>query len=68
MATLKEQIRAAAKTAEDSCMTGDFNGMSWIEDMFENNPEFFDGLFETPWANLSETEQYERMKTIRQVL
>lgn len=68
MSTLTEQIREAARIAEETCMTGDFNAMSWLDLALEDNPEFFDGLFKTPWHELSEDERSQRAISIRKVL
>ena len=54
VATLKEQIREAAGVAEKEDMSGDFNAMSWLDQLLEDNPESFDSLFATNWAELSE--------------
>ncbi len=68
MPTLTEQIREAAKIAEESCMTGDFNAMSWLDLTLEDAPESFDGFFDTPWHQLSEDERSTRTTAIRRVL
>ncbi len=68
MATLKEQIREAARDAEEQCMGGDFNAMSWLDLALEENPESFDVLFDTTWSELSENERQERDMAIRKVL
>lgn len=68
MASLKEQIREAARGAEEMCRTGDFNAMSWLDLMLEDNPECFDCFFATTWDELSENQRMERMSIIRKVL
>lgn len=68
MVTLKEQIREAARDAEEQCMGGDFNAMSWLDLVLEENPESFDILFDTTWSELSENERQERDMAIRKVL
>ena len=68
MATLKEQIREAAMVAEKEDMSGDFNAMSWLDLLLEENPESFDSLFATGWAESSEDERMERAAAIREVL
>lgn len=68
MPTLTEQIREAARVAEESCMTGDFNAMSWLDLMLEDSPEAFDPLFGTSWQELSEEERHTRIISIRKVL
>jgi len=68
VATLKEQIREAARDAEEQCMGGDFNAMSWLDLALEENPESFDILFDTTWSELSENERQERDMAIRKVL
>lgn len=68
VATLKEQIRAAAKVAEKEDLSGDFNAMSWLDLLLEDNPESFDCLFATGWAELSDDERMERAAAIRGVL
>ena len=68
MATLKEQIREAAGVAEKEDMSGDFNAMSWLDQLLEDNPESFDSLFATNWAELSEDKRLERAAAIREVL
>jgi len=68
VATLKEQIREAARIAEEQCMGDDFNAMSWLDLALEENPESFDILFDTTWSELSENERQERDIAIRKVL
>jgi hypothetical protein len=68
MATLKEQIREAARLAEQECVGEEFDAMSWLDSMLEDNPEIFDPLFEQSWAELSEEERADRMRAIRRVL
>jgi 4-oxalocrotonate tautomerase len=68
VATLKEQIREAAKVAEKEDMSGDFNAMSWLDLLLEENPESFDCLFATGWAELSDDDRMERATAIREVL
>jgi len=68
MTNLQEQIREAAKVAEQECMTGDFNAMSWLDLLLEDNPESFDCLFDTAWDELSENQRHERTTAIRRAL
>ncbi len=68
MTTLKEQVREAARMAEEQCMHEDFNAMSWLDLTLEEHPESFDIFFNTTWAELSEKEQQERTIAIRKVL
>lgn len=68
MATLKEQIREAARIAEEQCMQEEFDAMSWLDLALEENPESFDVLFGTTWSQLSEEERQERNIAIRRVL
>ena len=68
MATLKEQIREAARIAEEECLDDDFNAMTWLDLILEENPQSFDSLFGTPWEELSEEEKVERTIAIRRVL
>jgi 4-oxalocrotonate tautomerase len=68
VATLKEQIREAARVAEQEDISGDFNAMSWLDVLLEDNPESFDSLFDTGWAELSEDKRMERAAAIREVL
>lgn len=68
MTTLKEQIREAARIAEKECMDDDFNAMTWLDLILEENPQSFDSLFETTWEELSEEEKAERTIAIRRVL
>jgi len=66
--TLKEQIREAARIAEEQCVNEDFNAMSWLDLLLEENPGSFDDLFDKNWDELSGNERQERMVTIRRVL
>lgn len=68
MTELMKQVREAAKVAEETCMTGDFNAMSWLDLVLEENPDSFDCFFDTNWSELSDIEQQDRMITIRKVL
>lgn len=68
MATLKEQVRECARTAEEQCMHEDFDAMSWLDLALEENPESFDVYFDTTWDTLSENERQERTIAIRKVL
>lgn len=68
MTTLQEQVREAARLAEEQSSDGEFNAMSWLDLTLEDNPQFFDGLFGTSWDQLSEDERYERIVSIRRVL
>jgi len=45
VATLKEQVREAARVAEEQCSNEDFNAMSWLDLVLEENPESFDVFF-----------------------
>jgi len=66
--TLTEQIREATRVAEEMCISGDFNAMSWLDLLLEENPGYFDSLFATAWDELSENQRMERMRSIRKVL
>jgi 4-oxalocrotonate tautomerase len=66
--TLKEQIREAARFAEKEDISGDFNAMSWLDLLLGENPESFDCLFATGWAELSDDDRMERATAIREVL
>jgi 4-oxalocrotonate tautomerase len=68
MTTLTEQIREAARVAEEVSMYDDFDAMSWLDLMLEDNPESFDCFFSTNWEKLSENERQERATAIRKVL
>lgn len=68
MPTLTEQIREAARIAQESDMTGDFNAMSWLDLTLEDNPESFDSFFDTAWHQLSEDDRNARTIAIRRVL
>ena len=68
MATLKEQIREAARVAEEMSPPDEFNAMSWLDLLLEDNPESFDSLFDRTWNELSEEERAERAASIRKVL
>lgn len=68
MTTLTEQIRDAARVAEEMCMHDAFDAMSWLDLTLEDNPESFDCFFDTTWDELSENERKERTNTIRKVL
>ncbi|MCP3889509.1 MAG: hypothetical protein GY702_11660 [Desulfobulbaceae bacterium] len=49
-------------------MNEDFNAMSWLDLLLEENPESFDVFFDKAWADLSENEMLERNVAIRKVL
>lgn len=68
MATLKEQIREAARIAKETSAPDEFNAMSWLDLLLEDNPESFDSLFGRTWNELSEEERAERAASIRDVL
>lgn len=68
MATLKEQIREAARVAEETSMSDDFNAMSWLDLLLEDNPETFDCFFDRSWDELSDEERMQRATAIRRVL
>jgi len=68
LATLKEQIREAARIAEEQCMHEAFDAMSWLDLALDENPESFDVFFDTTWDELSEIERQERTIVIRKVL
>ena len=68
MPTLKEQVREAARIAEEQCIQEDFNAMSWLDLTLEEHPEYFDIFFDTTWGELSENDQQERTIAIRKVL
>ncbi len=48
--------------------SGDFNAMSWLDLELEDNPESFDGCFDTLWNELSDSEREKRNIAIRRVL
>jgi 4-oxalocrotonate tautomerase len=68
VATLKEQVREAARIAEEQCMHEDFDAMSWLDLVLEEHPESFDIFFDKTWDELSENERQERTVAIRKVL
>ena len=68
MINLKNEIREAARVAEQTCETNDFNAMDWLDLLLEDNPESFDCLFTSAWADLSENERSERAMAIRRAL
>ena len=68
MATLKEQVREAARVAKEQNVNDDFNAMSWLDLILEENPESFDVFFSKAWTELSEDEMLERNAAIRKVL
>ena len=68
MATLKEQVREAARVAEEMSAPDEFNAMSWLDLLLEDNPESFDCFFDRTWIELSEEEREERAASIRKVL
>ena len=68
MTKLQEQIRESAKVAEEMCMHGDFNAMTWLDLLLEENPESFDCYFDTTWAELSENDRNGRINAIRAAL
>lgn len=68
MATLNEQIREAARVAEEICVDGSFNAMSWLDLVLEDSPESFDCFFDTTWEGLSENGRAERTSAIRKAL
>ncbi|BHH83646.1 hypothetical protein [Desulforhopalus sp. 52FAK] len=68
MATLQEQVREAARVAEEQSVDEDFNAMSWLDLLLEENPESFDVFFDTAWTDLSEDEMMQRNAAIRKVL
>ena len=68
VATIKEQIREAARVAEETSMSDDFNAMSWLDLLLEDNPETFDCFFDTNWNELSDDQRTERATVIRRVL
>ncbi len=67
-ASLTEYVRDAVKTAQKEDSTGTFSPMSWLDLELEDHPESFDPFFDTPWSQLSEDEQFKRMKDVRSVL
>lgn len=68
MTNLKEHVREAAGVAEKECQDDDFNAMTWLDLILEENPGFFDSCFDTAWDQLSEDERMERTVAIRRVL
>jgi 4-oxalocrotonate tautomerase len=66
--TLKEQVREAARIAEEQCLHEGFDAMSWLDLVLEENPESFDIFFDTTWDESSENERQERTIAIRKVL
>ena len=68
MATLKEQVREASRIAEEQCMHENFDAMSWLDLLLEENPESFDIFFSTTWDELSDNERQARTIAIRKVL
>ncbi|MFH2057659.1 MAG: tautomerase family protein [Pseudomonadota bacterium] len=65
---LKEHIREAARVAQKTQASDDFNAMSWLDVELEDNPESFDCFFDMAWNELSESEREKRAMTIRGVL
>ncbi len=65
---LTDQIRAAAEHAQNSDTSGDFNAMTWLEEQLEDNPDSFDGFFDTSWNELSDDQRSKRAMDIRRVL
>jgi 4-oxalocrotonate tautomerase len=68
VATLKEQVREAARIAEEQCIHEDFDAMSWLDLALEEYPESFDIFFGKNWNELAEKERQERTIAIRKVL
>ncbi|MFW2365989.1 MAG: hypothetical protein ACN4GW_06205 [Desulforhopalus sp.] len=68
MTNLKEYVRESARVAETECQNDDFNAMTWLDVTLEDNPEFFDSCFDTPWHQLLEDERVDRTNEIRRVL
>ncbi len=68
MTSLMEHVREAARIAEKEDISGNFNAMSWLDLELEDNPESFDGFFDTPWNELSDAEREKRAGAIRRVL
>lgn len=68
VATLKEQVREAARIAEEHCLYEGFDAMSWLDVALEEDPASFDIFFDTTWDELSENERQERAIAIRKVL
>jgi len=68
MTDLKEYVKKSAAYAQESCLTDDFNAMTWLDLELEDNPDSFDCCFEKAWTELNETERGERMIAIRRVL
>lgn len=68
MKSLKDQVREAARIAEEQSFGEDFNAMTWLDLALEDNPESFDSFFDTPWSALSEDERQQRVIAIRRVL
>jgi 4-oxalocrotonate tautomerase len=63
-----EHVRDAVKVAEKEDTSGDFNAISCLDLELEDNPESFDGFFDTPWEKLSDSERKKRTIAIRRVL
>ncbi|MCK5310632.1 MAG: tautomerase family protein [Desulfobacteraceae bacterium] len=68
MVNLMAHVREAVKVAEKEDTSGDFNAMSWLDLELEDNPESFDGFFDTLWEKLSDAEREKRTNAIRRVL
>jgi 4-oxalocrotonate tautomerase len=68
LVALKEQIQKVLKVAQKEDTSGNFNAMSWLDLELEDNPEFFDGFFDTAWAEISPDDRGKRAAEIRSVL
>ncbi|MBU8910812.1 MAG: tautomerase family protein [Desulfobacterales bacterium] len=66
--SLMEHVRDVVAVAEKEDTSGNFNAMSWLDLELEDNPESFDGFFDTHWNELSDAEREKRTIAIRRVL
>ncbi len=66
--SLMELVRDVVAVAEKENTSGSFNAMSWLDLELEDNPESFDGFFDTRWNELSDAEREKRTIAIRRVL
>lgn len=63
-----EHVRDVSAVAEKEDTSGNFNAMIWLDLELEDNPESFDGFFDTHWNELSDAEREKRTIAIRRVL
>lgn len=66
--SLMEHVRDVVAVADKEDTSGNFNAMSWLDLELEDNPESFDGFFDTHWNELSDAEKDKRAIAIRRVL